>query len=49
MIIAKSATLFVVAKYDSETLTNSIGGNQNVGDVSISVCQATAILKNGGA
>ena len=49
MIVAKSATLFVVAKYDSETLQDSLGGNQNIGDVSMSVCQTAAILKNAGA
>ena len=49
MVVAKSNTLFVVCKYDAETLQDSLGGNQNVGDVSMSVCQTAAILKNAGA
>ena len=49
MIVAKSNTLFVIGKYDSETLKDSLGGNQNIGDVSASVCFATAVLRNAGA
>ena len=34
MIVAKSNTLFVIAKYDSEVLKDSLGGSQNIGDTS---------------
>ena len=49
MVVAKSKTLFVIGKYDSESIQNSVGGNQNVGDCSASVAFATGVLNNAGA
>ena len=48
MVVAKTNTLIVIGKFDVE-LKDSVGGNQNVGDVSAAVCFATAVLKNSGS
>lgn len=44
MVVAKTNTLFVIGKYDSE-MVDSTGGNQNVGDVSAAVAFCAAVLK----
>ena len=48
MVVAKTNTLFVIGKYDSE-MVDSTGGNQNVGDVSAAVAFCAAVLKNSGS
>ena len=48
MIVAKTNTLIVIGKYDSE-MVDSNGGTQNVGDVSSAVCFAAGVLMNSGS